>query len=110
MTRFASIIVALVALAFTLRAQADELALEVVDVAGDHAYVVPGEAAGLRSGDTVRFGGRSFEVTTVYAQGAALELRGQTLRRGGRRRRGVKSLRPAPCKRERAEVARGHRD
>lgn len=92
MTRFVSIIAALVALAFTPRAQAEDLTLEVVDVAGDHAYVVPGEAAGLHSGDTVRFGERSFNVTTVYAQGAALELRGQTLRRGARGRANVRSV------------------
>ena len=66
-------------------ARADSnLALEVLDVAGGRAYINAGETAGLKSGDSVRFGAQSFRVLSVSKQSAVLELQGKRLKRGQR--------------------------
>lgn len=92
MTRVLAIVVTVLALGSRASAEPTELTLEVVDVAGDRAYLVPGEAAGVRAGDTARFDARSFKVTAVYAAGAVIELRGASLRRGARGRVKVSSV------------------
>jgi hypothetical protein len=47
---------------------------KVVDVAGGRAYVEPGQSAGLRTGDTVVFAGKSYTVIGVSPSHAVLEL------------------------------------
>jgi hypothetical protein len=53
--------------------------VRVVEVSGDVAYVEPGAASGLRTGQAVLFGPRRFVVVAVSQRSAALALRGETL-------------------------------
>lgn len=56
--------------------------VEVVESAGNVAYVKPGERAGLRAGQTVKIGGATYKVTSVTAETAAIDLAGAALAPG----------------------------
>lgn len=51
----------------------DRVPVEVVDVAGDYAYVRPGALAGIERGDDVRLGGRKYKVLASTAHSAAFD-------------------------------------
>ncbi|MDH5672687.1 MAG: hypothetical protein OEZ06_11090 [Myxococcales bacterium] len=68
------------------------LEVRVVELAGGRAYVTPGEEAGLRRHDRVRFGKRSLRVVAASAQSALIEVGAAKLRVG---QRGLARVRPA---------------
>jgi len=70
-------------LATSARAE-EQVSVEVVDIAGSHAYVRPGSSAGVHRGDTVRLGGRTYEVIASSAHSATFDRRGARLRIGAR--------------------------
>jgi hypothetical protein len=80
-------------------AYAERVKVEVVEVAGELAYLQPGEAAGLTIGTKVKFGKRTLTVAGVTRDFAAVRLNGARLSVGDR---GVASV-------ERAAVGAGGR-
>ncbi len=87
----ASALVALAVVSVAVDARADKLAVEVIEVAGEQAYVQPGEAAGLTIGAEIKLGKRSFKVVGVTRDAAAIALDGATLKVGAR---GVANVTP----------------
>lgn len=63
-------------------ATADPIAVKVVEVAGDVAYVTPGRAAGVLPGASVIVGGRELKVVESSAQTAVVRVSGAPLRIG----------------------------
>ena len=60
--------------------------VRVVEVAGGRAYIEPGEEAGLRAGQNVRFRKRRFRIAGVTRANAVIELGDTRLRTGDRGR------------------------
>lgn len=71
----------------TAQSQAGKLssiAVRVVDLADDRAYLEPGASAGLNMGDEVKLGGERYKVSAVSSSFAVLALGGQLVPLGAR--------------------------
>jgi hypothetical protein len=71
-------------LAVTSAAGAQDVAVEVVDVAGAYAYVAPGASAGIHRNDTVTLGGRRHVVVASTARSALIQRNSRALKVGVR--------------------------
>jgi hypothetical protein len=80
----ASVVAIAIATAAPTRARADDRRVQVVEIAGDVAYVEPGEGAGLAVGSVVRFGRKRLTVVGVTREHAAVRLDGARLDVGAR--------------------------
>lgn len=65
--------------------------VRVVEIAGDHAYLEPGEAAGLARGTTVRLRGRAHRIVATTHEHAVVELEEAVRLQVGDRGTGVAS-------------------
>ncbi len=77
MKRFA--LVAAIVGGYALPARADKLAVSVVEIAGDGAYLSPGRAAGLVPGSHVQLHGRDFVVSAATEKFAVIDRAGTPL-------------------------------
>jgi len=60
------------------------VAVRVVDLADDHAYLEPGGAAGINVGDEIRLGSERYKVSAVSSSFAVLALDGKPVPLGAR--------------------------
>jgi hypothetical protein len=63
---------------------ANEVAVQVVEVAGGRAYLTPGAGAGIRAGQTVRIGAQRLRIAAVTESYTVVELGKRGLREGMR--------------------------
>jgi hypothetical protein len=61
-----------------------EATVQVVEIAGGRAYLTPGAGAGIRAGETVRFGAHEWRVAAVTEHYTVVELGKRGLREGMR--------------------------
>lgn len=80
-------------------ARQSSVAVHVVDLADDRAYLEPGSAAGINVGDEIRLGSERYKVSAVSSSFAVLALDGQPVPLGAR---GTASVTPRG---ERVELA-----
>jgi hypothetical protein len=80
-------------------AKSKPVAVRVVDLSDDRAYIEPGSSAGIAAGDEVRLGDEPYVVSAVSGSFAMLVLRGKDVALGAR---GVAQTKPPE---ERVELA-----
>jgi hypothetical protein len=71
-------------IAMATSAAAEVIRVEVTEVAGGRAYLVPGADAGLRPGDPVRLAGKTLRVIEVTRGSAVVDLDGAVVTVGAR--------------------------
>jgi hypothetical protein len=78
------LIIARPALADRKPTKQNSVAVRVVDLADDRAYLEPGSSAGIAVGDEVKLGGERYKVSATSNSFAVLALGGKTLALGAR--------------------------